>query len=99
MFGQGRKTVAKGLGEKHTGIIYIGAQSVKSGRSRWEEREPEVADELRRLAESQSQQYPIFRSAVTYTRLTACSDLSALGKKEFADEPSEYYRSFIGCYF
>lgn len=85
VFGWGRNTVEKGLGEKRTGIICLGAQSASSGRIRWEERETKAAEELRRLAEAHSQQDPTFRSTAAYTRLTAEAALIALGEKGFAD--------------
>jgi len=86
VFGWGRKTIGAGLGEKHTGIICIGAQSVRSGRIRWEKKEPEACAELRRIAEAHSQQDPTFRSTVAYTRLTAEAALKFLREKGFADE-------------
>ena len=84
VFGWGRKTIEAGLGEKHTGIICIGAQSV-IGRIRWEEREPEACAELRRIAEARSQQYPTFRSTAD-TGLTAEAALNFLREKGFAAE-------------
>ena len=86
VFGWGRKTVEKGLGEKRTGIICHEGQSANSGRTRWEERETEAAEELRRVAVAHSQQDPTFRSTATYTRLTAKAALNALREKGFADE-------------
>lgn len=86
VFGQSKYTVATGLGEKRTGITCLGAQSAYSRHIRWEEREPEAAEALRLLAESQSQQDPTFRTVITYTRLTAESALNALKEHGFADE-------------
>lgn len=83
--GWGRKTTEAGPGEKHTGIICPGAQSV-SGRIRREEREPEACAELRRIAEARSQQDPTFRSTAAYTGLTAQAALNFLREKGFAAE-------------
>ena len=52
VFGWGRQTVARGLGERRTGIICLGAQAAFSGRKRWEEQHPHVAQALRQLAEA-----------------------------------------------
>lgn len=84
--GWGRKTIGAGPGEKHTGIICIGAQSVRSGRIRWEKKEPEACAELRRIAEARSQQDPTFRSTAAYTGLTAEAALKFLREKGSADE-------------
>lgn len=85
IFGWNRNMVETGLGEKRTGIICIGAQSVNSGRITWEEREPEASEALRKLAEEHSQQDPTFRSTIAYTRLTAKAAITALNEKGFED--------------
>jgi hypothetical protein len=85
VFGWSKYTVATGLGEKRTGITCLGAQSACSGNIRWEDREPEAAEILRRIAESHSQQDPTFHSTVMYTRLTAKSALEALREKGVSD--------------
>ena len=78
LFGWGRHTVEVGLAERRTGIICLGAQSACSGRHRWEDAHPKVAEALRRLAEAHAQQDPTFRTTLAYTRLTAKSALAAL---------------------
>jgi hypothetical protein len=78
IFGWGRHTVEVGLAERRTGIICLGAQSACSGRQRWEDKHPEVAAALRRLAEAHAQQDPTFRTTLAYTRLTAKAALEAL---------------------
>lgn len=78
LFGWGRHTVEVGLAERRTGIICLGAQSAFSGRHRWEDKHPEVAAALRRLAEAHAQQDPTFRTTLAYTRLTAKAALEAL---------------------
>src|SRR5947209_13827130 len=78
VFGWGRRTVALGLAERRTGIICLGAQSAFSGRKRWEDQHPEVAEGLHQLAEAHAQQDPTFRTTLAYTRLTAKAALEAL---------------------
>ena len=78
VFGWGRHTVALGLAERHTGILCLGAQSTCSGRKRWEDEHPQVAEALCGLAESHAQQDPTFRTTLAYTRLTAPGALKAL---------------------
>ncbi|MCP4352462.1 MAG: ISAzo13 family transposase [Desulfobacterales bacterium] len=86
VFGWNRNMTETGLGEKRTGIICVGAQSADSGRILWEEREPEAAEALRKLAEEHSQQDPTFRSTIAYTRLTAKAAVTALKEKGFVEE-------------
>ena len=78
VFGWGRHTVELGLAERRTGIRCRGAQSACSGRTRWEDEHPDVAEALGQLAESHAQQDPTFRTAVASTRLTAQAALEAL---------------------
>jgi hypothetical protein len=86
VFGWGRLTVALGLAERRTGIICLGAQSAFSGRRRWEEQHPRVAQALRQLAEAHAQQDPTFRTSLTYTRLTAKAALEALRAQGYCEE-------------
>jgi hypothetical protein len=81
VFGWGRQTVALGLSERRTGIICLGAQAACSGRKRWEEQHPQVAQALCQLAEAHAQQDPTFRTCLTYTRLTAQAALEALSEQ------------------
>src|SRR5882672_11968160 len=84
VFGWGRQTVARGLGERRTGIICLGAQSAFSGRKRWEEQHPQAAQALRQLADAHAQQDPTFRTSVTYTRLTAQAAIQALKEQGYS---------------
>ena len=86
VFGWGRQTVALGLAEQRSGIICLGAQAACSGRKRWEEQHPQVAEALCHLADAHAQQDPTFRTSLTYTRLTAQSALQALRDQGYADE-------------
>src|SRR5262252_11036356 len=86
IFGWGRRTVEVGLAERRTGILCLGAQSAFSGRKRWEERHPQVAEALRQLADAHAQQDPTFRTSLTYTRLTAKAALEALRAQGYREE-------------
>src|SRR5881397_2535323 len=86
VFGWGRQTVALGLAERRTGIRCLGAQSAFSGRKRWEEQHPQVAQALRQLADAHAQQDPTFRTSLTYTRLTAQAALKALREEGYSAE-------------
>ena len=87
VFGWGRQTVARGLGERRTGIICLGAQAAFSGRKRWEEQHPPVAQALRQLAEAHAQQDPTCRPCLAYPRLTAQAALEALRDQGYGAEP------------
>jgi hypothetical protein len=78
VFGWGRQTVARGLPERRSGIICLGARAACSGRKRWETHHPEAAQSLRQLAEAHAHQAPTFRPRLASTRLTAQSALEAL---------------------
>jgi hypothetical protein len=84
--GWGRQTVALGLAERRTGSMCLGAQSACSGRKRWEERQPQVAEGLRQLADVQAQQDPTFRTSLTSTRLPATAALEALRAHGYREE-------------
>ena len=86
VLGWGRQTVALGLAENRSGIICLGAQAAFSGRKRWEEQHPQVAQSLRQLADAHAQPDPTFRTSLTYTRLTAQSALQALREQGYSDE-------------
>ena len=83
VFGWSRDAVEKGLGEKRTGIVCIGLQSYRCGNKPWEEKQPEIAEYLRKTAEYESQQDPTFQSSIAFTRLTAKSALGALKEAGF----------------
>ena len=65
VFGWGRHTVALGLAERHTGILCLGAQSACSGRKRWEDEHPQVAEALCHLP-SLTPTRPAFRTIGLY---------------------------------
>jgi hypothetical protein len=78
--------VALGLAERRTGIICLGAQSACSGRTRWEEWHPQVAEARRQLADAHAQQDPTFRTSFAYTRLTAKAALEVLREPGYREE-------------
>lgn len=86
VFGWSRHAVELGLHEKRTGITCLGAQEAFCGNKLWEDKHPEVADALWKLAEPQSQQDPSFRTDLSYTRLTAKEALGQLRGQGFAEE-------------
>jgi Rhodopirellula transposase DDE domain len=85
-FGWSRRTVALGLAERRTGLMCLGAQSAFSGRKRWEDTHPQVAEALCQLAEAHAQQDPTFRTSLAYTRLTAKAALAALRAQGYREE-------------
>jgi hypothetical protein len=78
VFGWGRQNVEVGLAEQRTGIACLSLHAPFSGRSRWEERNPQAAEALVELALAHSQQDPTFRTTVSYTRLTAQTAIEGL---------------------
>ena len=85
-FGWSRRTVALGLAERRTGLMCLGAQSAFSGRKRWEDTHPQVAEALCQLAEVHAQQDPTFRTRLAYTRLTAKAALEALRAQGYRED-------------
>jgi hypothetical protein len=86
VFGWGREMVETGLGEKRTGVVCVGANASFSGNKCWEEKHPEAAADLQRLAEEHAQQDPSFRSTIAFTRLTAAQALWQLRQLGYTQE-------------
>jgi len=86
VFGWGRHTVELGLAERRTGLRCLGAQSACSGRPRWEDTHPQVAEALRQQAEAHAQQDPTFRTSLASTRLTAQGALEGLRAQGYGDD-------------
>jgi hypothetical protein len=86
LFGWSRDAVELGLHEKRTGIVCLSAHSAVAGDKRWEEKHPEVANALWVLAQAHSQQDPTFRTALSFTRLSAKQALKPLRAQGFAEE-------------
>ena len=90
-FGWGRETVNKGLHELQLGIRCLEDFSAR-GRPRWEDQDPQRAQDVRDLAEPHTQADPELKSQRRYTNLTAQEMLQQLQtKKGYAwdDLPSE----------
>jgi hypothetical protein len=87
IFGWGRQTVARGLAERRTGLMCLGAQAACSGRTRWAERPPPAAQALRQLAAAHAQHAPTCRTRLTSTRLTAHAALQVLNAPGESAEP------------
>lgn len=86
VFGWGRDTVELGLNELRTGIVCLGDFSGR-GNQKTEEKWPELEQDIRALAEPQSQQDPKFQSPFLYTRMTAAAMRAALiEQKGWTDE-------------
>jgi hypothetical protein len=85
VFGWGRGAVELGLHEKRTGIVCLSAQSAVAGSKLWEEKHPDVAQALWKLAETHAQQDPTFRTTLSFTRLTAAEALKQLRTQGFSE--------------
>jgi len=77
VFGWSRKTVELGLNELRTGITCVGNMSARGNR-KTEEKQPLLEQDIRCLAEPESQQDPKFQSPFRYTRMTAKAVRQAL---------------------
>jgi DDE family transposase len=70
LFGWGRDTVSKGLQEQQQGIRCVENFSAR-GRPRWEDEQPQRAQDIRALVEPHTQADPELKSERRYTNLTA----------------------------
>lgn len=90
--GWGRETIYKGLREKATGIRCIDGYKM-TGRKRTEDKLPNLSEDIKSLADLQTQADPSMKSgSLTYTRITAKAMRKALiAEKEYTNEelPSE----------
>jgi hypothetical protein len=89
-FGWGRETVEKGLHELQTGIR-CRENFAARGRKRSEQKDPKLAEEIRRIVEPHSYADPELKSARRYTNLSAAEVLAALVQKGYPKDqlPSE----------
>jgi len=86
VFGWYRETVELGLNELRTGIECLGNFSAR-GRDKTEEIVPQLEEDIRSLAEPESQTDPKFQTPFKYTRITARAARQALiEKKGWKDE-------------
>src|SRR6266436_1383301 len=87
VFGWSRRTVILGLHELRTGITCVDNTSARGNRPT-EEKRPQLAEDMRSLAEPHSQVDPKFQSAFCYARMTAKAMRQALiDKKSWQDGP------------
>ncbi len=85
-FGWGRATVATGLHELRSGIRCLEDFAAR-GRQRTEDKNPQLAEDIRALVEPQTYADPELRSARRYTNLSAAEVLQALQQqKGYADQ-------------
>jgi len=85
VFGWARRTVILGLHELRTGITCVDNTSARGNR-KTEEKRPQLAEDMRSLAEPHSQVDPKFQSPFQYTRMTAKAMRQALiAKKSWQD--------------
>jgi hypothetical protein len=89
-FGWGRQTVAKGLHEWRQGLRCLENFSAR-GRQRSEEKNPQLAADIRAIVEPHTQADPELKSPRRYTNLSAAEVLQALQQEKgyaAADLPS-----------
>lgn len=85
-FGWGRDTVKKGLHEARQGIRCVEDFAAR-GRLRSEEKNPQLAADIRAIVEPHTQADPELKSERRYTNLSAAEVLKALkAKKGYADQ-------------
>jgi Rhodopirellula transposase DDE domain len=77
VFGWSRRTVILGLHELRTGLTCVDNTSARGNR-KTEEKWPQLAEDMRSLAEPHSQVDPKFQSSFCYTRMTAKAMRQAL---------------------
>jgi hypothetical protein len=86
VFGWSRETVILGMNELRTGITCLGDFSSRGDR-KIEEKNPKLEQDIRSLAEPESQADPKFQSPFQYTRITAKAMRKALiNEKGWKDE-------------
>jgi hypothetical protein len=85
-FGWGRETVRKGLEELRTGTPAV--ENFKArGRTRFEERHPRLASDIRDIVEPKTQADPELKSTRRYTNLSAAEVRQTLiDQKDWRDE-------------
>jgi Rhodopirellula transposase DDE domain len=89
-FGWGRDTVEKGLHESHQGVRCLENFAAR-GRQRSEDKDPQLAADIRAIVDPHTYADPELRSSRRYTNLSAAEVRDALVKKGYpkAELPSE----------
>jgi hypothetical protein len=80
-FGWGRETVAKGLHELQQGVRCLENFAAR-GRPRWEDKTPQLAEDIRAIVEPHTQADPELKSERRYSNLSAAEVLEALQTKK-----------------
>jgi hypothetical protein len=87
VFGWSRRPVILGLHALRTGITCVDNTSARGNRTT-EEQRPQLAEDMRSLADPQSQVDPTFQAPFRYTRMTAKAMRQALiDQKSWEDSP------------
>ena len=84
-FGWGRETVEKGWHERHHGIRCLENFAAR-GRQRSEERNPQLAADIRAIVEPHTYADPELKSSRRYSNLSAAEVLEALIQKGYPQE-------------
>ena len=89
-FGWGRETVEKGLHERRHGIRCL-EDFVARGRRRSEDKDPQLAEDIRSIVEPHTHADPELKSSRRYTNLSAAEVRSALIERGYPEPelPSE----------
>jgi DDE family transposase len=84
-FGWGRETVEKGLHERHHGIRCL-EDFVARGRQRSEDKDPQLAKDIRVIVEPHTHADPELKSSRRHTNLSAAEVRAALIEKGYAPQ-------------
>jgi hypothetical protein len=84
-FGWGRDTVGKGLQEQRHGLRCLENFAAR-GKQRWEDKHPQLAQDIRAIVEPHTQADPELKSARRYTNLSSAEVRQALQGKGYAGE-------------
>ena len=84
-FGWGRETVEKGLHEQHHGVRCLENFAAR-GRQRSEQKDPQLAADIRAIVEPHTYADPELKSARRYTNLSAAEVRDALIDKGYSEE-------------
>lgn len=75
-FGWGRETARKGMQELREGVVI--ERAAGGGRPSWEQRDPQLAADIREIVEPKTQTDPELKSSRRYTNLSAAEVREAL---------------------
>jgi hypothetical protein len=93
-FGWGRETAERGMKERELGVLHT-ADCSPRGRPRTEDRDPQLADQIRKIVEPNTQADPELKSTRQYTNMTAAEVRQALIEQEgYCEEDLPSERTF-----